>query len=66
MQQRKGWVADETRWYELPKYVHDPNKTFMENWREHVKRKKQTGASAICAQVIITHIYSKTSHKRTC
>ena len=56
MQQRKGWVADETRWYELPKYVHDPNKTFMENWREHVKRKKQTGASAVCAQVIVTHI----------
>ena len=52
MQHRKGKVEeDNTKWYELPKYTHDPNKSFLENFREHVRIKKNTGSSAKFAQV---------------
>ena len=42
-----------SKWFELPKLDDEPNKSFMEKWREHVKRKKDTGASARFAQVCI-------------
>ena len=44
------------RWFELPRFDDDPNKTFMERWREHMKRKQDSGEPARCAQVgIIGH-----------
>ena len=39
------------RWFELPRLDDDPNKTFMERWREHMKRKQETGEPARFAQV---------------
>ena len=39
------------RWFELPRLDDDPSKTFMERWREHMKRKQETGEPARFAQV---------------
>ena len=52
MQHRKGRVEeDDTQWYELPKYTNDPNKSFLENFREHKGIKKNPGSSAKFSQV---------------
>lgn len=49
MLQRKGKGI--SKWFELPQFDDDPNKSFMEKWKEHVKRRHDAQGPAKFAQV---------------